>query len=161
MSKPGQKAQADLVGLHAPSQLGWYPSRLLLTGEKRERARATLQREFLEHAGRLTLPSIKGRITREAVLRVLRAHEANRPLDVGWYPQVAASPPTGDRHGILLLHNGRATYPEVLARVEENVEDMTEETAEDMTALERIAEHEGMERAEEAVREQARAWKWT
>ena len=163
MSKPGQKAQVDLVGLHAPPQLGWYPSRLLLAGDRRERARATLQREFLEHAGRLTLPSIKGRTTREAVLRVLRALEANRCLDVGWYPQISESPPTGDRHGILWLHHGRATYPEVLARIEEVVaEDMTEEiVAEDMTALERIAGEGRMERAEEALQEQARAWKWT
>ena len=173
MSKPGQKAQADLVALHAPSQLGWYPSRLLLAGDRRERARATLQREFLEHAGRLTLPSIKGRTTREAVLRVLRAHEANRPLDVGWYPQVASSPPTGDRHGMLWLHHGRVVHPGALGRIEEiadedtadseRVEDMADsERVEDMVDLERveeIAKQEGMERAEEALQEQARAWK--
>ena len=175
MSKPGQKAQADLVALHAPSQLGWYPSRLLLAGDRRERARATLQREFLEHAGRLTLPSIKGRTTREAVLRVLRAHEANRPLDVGWYPQISSSPPTGDRHGMLWLHHGRAVYPGALGRIEEIADEdaveseradedvvESERADEDMVESERveeIAEQEGMERAEGALQEQARAWK--
>jgi hypothetical protein len=111
MSKPGQRSQADLVAIHGQNELGWYPGRLLLAGTMRERARAALQREFLEHAGRLTLPSIKGRSAREAVLRVLRAHEANRALDVGWYPQLSRCPPTGARHTVLRSHHGKAADP--------------------------------------------------
>ena len=127
MSDPSQKKEADLVALHAPSQLGWYPSHLTLQGAKRERARAALQRAFLEHAGRLTLPSLKGQSTRQAALRAIRRHEAERAVDLGWYPQVSVSPPGTGRWGDLATHRGREVTPgAALAAVEETEEDMDE-----------------------------------
>jgi hypothetical protein len=98
MSEPGQRRERDLVGLHGSTSFVHYPSEIGKGNATRERARIAVQAAFLAHAGRSTLPRVRGRGRRRATVAQLRLLEVRRATAAPWYPQFSVAPAFELRH---------------------------------------------------------------